>query len=528
MRLDLEARPITVASVTPQVPGRRGAGVAWPAVRAPSRRWFVIALLLAAIAHLPAMPFDPLFLARILVHAPKPAETPPEDGEVLIPVDLDLLADVPRAEDAPPAEPPASEPAAAPAPAAEPSPAAPQEGPARQATGEPPAAKDSRAEDIYDDLDQPKRGTVTLKDPLAVAGGPGKFAVKSPHVQVLFNGNRLRGNMAGAALGGVLTALPEWKSFFDGTNVDPIGDAEHLLIAGPQLRRSRDVVVWMQYRVTEKEMREAIDTLVKRSKGGKWIEGAPVPAAIARAHGYRHVFALVPGRKLLAILPYSARREIEKVKGVKPFNHTSKAGIVIALATPRNAFAGYEDVIDVPKSFKWMRMVVTPLDKGGAGVALEIGDSSPDEAAKNAPVLEKQLSQVRTLAKLATLIGADVLPPMKVEVDHEILRVNATVSQKGLNHILNLARSHFAKKAEQEKKAVNDAKEEEEKEGDGPSAPAGGSVSAGASSPAASAAPAAATAIASAAPSASPSAAPSAEPKLPVIRIPRDRMKKRN
>lgn len=518
VRLDLGAQPITVRPVAPEVPrAGRERGVAWPAVRTPSRRWFVIALLLAVIAHLPALPFDPLFLARILVHTPTGAPEPPEEAEVLVPIDLDLLADAPSTEEKPAADPAPPSPEPAPGPATEPSPAAPEEGPAKQATAAPPAAKETKAEDIYEELDKPRRGTATLKDPLAVAGGPGKFAIKDPHVQVLFNGNRLRGNDAGAALGGVLTTIPEWKSFFAGTSIDPIADTEHLLLAGPQFRNSKNVVVFMQYRVPESEMRAAIDTLVKRTKGGKWIEGAPVPAAIAKAHQYRRVFALVPGKKLLAILPYAARGDLAKLKSVKPFNQASKAGIVIALATPRNAFAGYEEVVDVPKTFKWMRLVVTPLKDGGADVALEIGDESAEKAAEHAPLLEKQLSQVRTLAKIATIIGADVLPPMKVEQDHDILRVNATVSQKGLTHILNLARAHFTKKAEPEKKPSNDAEEEEEKGGNAPSAPAGSTVPAGTSLPAASSAP---TASAASTTTAAASASSTSKPKRPRIHIP--------
>jgi len=480
-RLDLAVPPSTLALVTPSVrSAARDAAApasrrdrpapeasAWPTVRAGSRRLFVIALLVAVVAHLPALPFDPLFLARILLHTAAPAPTAQEPEEVLVPVDLDLLADAPSSEASPGSSAPAaSEPAAPAAPAgdsAPASPAAPASDPAPAKAAPAVAAKD--AGDIYDELDKPKRGTPTLKDPLATAGGPGKFKVKSPHTQVLFNGNRLRGNSAGGALGGVLTAIPEWKSFFEGTKVDPIADADHLLIAGPQFRRSKDVVVWMQYRGSEADMRAAIDTLIQRSPKGtraRWLEDSPVPAAVAVAHNHKRIFALVPGKKLLAILPATAKAQLADVKGVKPFNGTSKAGIVIALDTPRNAFAGYEEIVDVPKTFKWMRMVVTPLTDGGADVALEIGDASAESAAANAPIVEKQLSQVRTLASLATIIGAEVLPPMKVDVDGDILRVKITVSRKGLAHILNLARTHFSKKAPGDDKVDPDVYEDEE------------------------------------------------------------------
>ncbi len=432
----------------------------WPSLRGGSRWWFAVALVIAVIAHLPALPFDPLFLARILLHTPPPPATgEPERQEILIPIDLDLEAEPPRAADVPPPATPPEAPTT-PGSGSEATPGTPVAG--ADATPRPAPITTKKADDIYDELDTPKRATSTLKDPIAVAGGPGKFGPKDAFVQVLFNGNRLRGNNAGSSLGDVLTALPEWKSFFQGTRIDPIGDAEHLLIAGPQLRRSRDVVVWMQYRVPEAEMKAALDALVKRTKGGKWLEDAPVPAAIAMAHDYKRIFALVPGKRLLVILPLSAKDQLAKVKSVRPFNGTSKAGIVISLATPRNAFADYLDVVDVPATYKWLRMVVTPLATGGADVALEIGDASAEAAAKDGPALEKQLAQVRTLAKLATVIGADVLPPMSVQVDKDILRVNATVSQKGLNHILNLARTHFAKRAAEDAKAPKNTKDDDE------------------------------------------------------------------
>ncbi|MFO0590997.1 MAG: hypothetical protein U0441_25865 [Polyangiaceae bacterium] len=442
--------------------GKRRRSPVGPGLRSGSRRLFAVALVLAFVAHLPALPFDPLFLGRLLLHhAPPPAPPDPEPAEVLVPIDLDLESEPPRTTDAPsPNAPPPNAPESPPSTDAAPAPEAPAKGPDASSKSTPIAEK--KADDIYDALDTPKHATATLKDPLSVAGGPGKFGPKDPFVQVLFNGNRLRSNAAGIALGGVLTALPEWKSFFQGTEIDPIEDAEHLLIAGPQFRKSGDVVVWMQYRVSEADMKAAVDTLVKRTKGGKWLEDAPVPAAIAMAHQHKRIFALIPGKKLLVILPLASKDQLAKIKGVRAFSNTSKAGIVISLATPKNAFADVADIVDVPATFKWLRLVVTPAAAGGADVALEIGDASADAAAKDAPALEKQLGQVRTLAKLATVIGADVLPPMTVQVDRDILRVNATVSQKGLQHILNLAKTYFAKRAEPEAKPTKNAKGDDE------------------------------------------------------------------
>jgi hypothetical protein len=465
--LESARRPSTVAVVT------KTARTAWPNVRGAPRLIFPIALLIAVVLHAPALPFDPIFLARILLHtSAPPAETEPESHEVLIPIDLDLEAAPPRTEDVktPPPDQPENPGSAEPAPsaAAEP-PAAPSAGKQDAPATPGPAITTRRADAIYDDLDQPRHATSTLKEPLAIAGGPGQIGPKDAFVQILFNSNRLRGNPAGSAMGSLLTSLPDWKTFFEGTSIDPITDTDHLLIAGPQLRDSRDVVVWMQHRVPESDMHDAIDGLVKRTKGA-WLEGTPIPAAVAEAHNHKRIFALVPGKKLLVIFPEGAKDQLARAKRVRPFSNASRAGIVIALATPRNAFVGYEDVVDVPASFKWLRMVATPVANGGADVVLEIGDASPEDARKHGPLIEDQLAKVRTLAKIATIIGAEVLPPMPVEVDRDILRVHAIISPKGLNHILNLARTHFAKKAQEDakkkeesaRKAAADAKKKDD------------------------------------------------------------------
>jgi hypothetical protein len=269
-------------------------------------------------------------------------------GETIVPIDLDLLADDPSAVASAPSANGAEVPSGAGAPApTTPPPAVPPPAPSASAA---PKAPDAGAPDAGrkppgdagpdasgkggDGDDQPK-----LRDPLNVAGAPGKLASKDPNVQVLIAGDRLRSHALGEWFGRILTSIPQWQSFFRNTNVDPIRDIDHLLIAGPQLRDSSKVVAVMDYRAPTEVMRAAIDVLVERTNGS-WIEDAPVPAARATADRNPRLFAMVPDRRLLVVLPADEEDQLSKLKAMKSFNKSSQAGIVPPCSRRRTPSAG--------------------------------------------------------------------------------------------------------------------------------------------------------------------------------------------
>src|SRR5262245_42569108 len=146
------------------------AGDAYTRIRAASRRLFAVAILLALVAHVPALPLDATFLARLLLHSssPPPDTAEPENEETLIPIDLDLLAGAPRTADGPAAPTTAEPPSAQAGAGAGEGPAAAPSAAATPAPEKPAVAATARPDDIYDGLDKPRHATATLKDPLAV------------------------------------------------------------------------------------------------------------------------------------------------------------------------------------------------------------------------------------------------------------------------------------------------------------------------------------------------------------------------
>ncbi|WP_159397165.1 hypothetical protein [Sorangium cellulosum] len=385
----------------------RGAGFL-PLLRAASRRALATALAVALLLHLPLLP-TPLFAWLEAMFALQGELADYDAGETIVPIDLDLLADDPSAVDtapsatgadpasaagapAPAAPPPAAAPPAASASAAPEAPdaGAPDAGRRPPSDAGPDASADGGPGDAgpIAESDRPK-----LRDPLSVAGAPGKLASKDPNVQVLIAGDRLRSHELGEWFGRILTTIPQWQSFFQDTAIDPIRDIDHMLIAGPQLRDSSKVVAVMDYRASEETMRAAVDVVVQRSNGA-WIEDAPVPAARATAEQSERIFAMVPEKRLLVVLPAEEEDQLSKLKAMKPFNKSSAVGIVISMVTPANAFRG---VYAVPRSLAWMKLTVTPTKDGGADVAILAGDASPEEARVHARELTKTLNALRTL-----------------------------------------------------------------------------------------------------------------------------------
>lgn len=425
-------------------------------VRTASRRALRIALAVALLLHAPFVP-SPLFgWLDLMLHVGSGEIADYDGGEAIIPLDLDLLAADPIAADqapqgesapgAPPAAPAA--PAPAPAPTASASAGAPDAG----ADAAPPRKRtepgDAGAPDAGDGgkPPEPEDGPPKLRDPLAAAGAPGKLASKDPNVQVLIAGDRLRKHDLGPWFGTILTTIPQWQSFFKDTPIDPIRDLDHMLIAGPQFRDTSKVVAVMDYRVPEAEIRAALDALVARTKG-EWLEDAPVPAARAKVERAERIFALIPQKRLLVVLPIDQKDELSKLKGMKPFNRSSAAGIVLSMLTPANAFRG---VYKLPPTLKWMRLTVTPTKDGGADLTLTAGDASAADAAAHAAELTRVINAIRSVDIGITKI--DALDEVKLEAAGDVIWTKLHVREKQLKLIMGFVEQALKDQAEARKK----------------------------------------------------------------------------
>lgn len=276
-------------------------------------------------------------------------------------------------------------------------------------------------------------GIAELKDPASAAGDASKVAGKNPNVQVLIASERLRKHDLGSTFGKLLTSLPEWATFFDGTGIDPVRDLDHVLLTGPQFRDFRKVVAVMDYNVSSKKIRDAMSVVVERS-AGSWVEPSPFPAAKitpAFDRGER-ILAHVPERRLLVLLPDDAKDQLSKLKSMKGFAK-SPVGILVSLVTPARAFRGLP--FTLPQSLKVLRLSVTPKPEGAAELTLELLDGSPEEAREHAPELTRAIDSIRVLD--LGLFKKTFIDHVELVADGAMIRGTLMITPRQLRFLLD-------------------------------------------------------------------------------------------
>ncbi|HYQ18309.1 MAG TPA: hypothetical protein VEQ58_21185, partial [Polyangiaceae bacterium] len=354
-------------------------------------------LALALVLHAPLTPLSGVLgLVRLLGGEPEPPALPP-----VTEIPLDIIDDDGASGAAKPAEPPP--PPAEPEAVAEPNlpkePEAPVEKPKKPKPKKEPkpeladagVPQDAGAPDASDAGDAgsegPKKPGEGIGSP--VAGISDKRVVDpNANVQLLVHNDRVRKHPLGDRIGPLLKNVYQWRDFFGPTALDPIKDIDRMLIVGPQLRDSRDVVAILQFNVSGSQLHDAVDALVSRDPEGGWLEG-PVP--VAKAHADRGERAFVfPSPQILVVTPPSAQASAQRLS--KKFRLPGPKGDEIALAkiaTPYRAFSGLP--VTIPKTIGSAELRLSPGADGGVVIDVLAHDESEELAIKDARTLTAAL-----------------------------------------------------------------------------------------------------------------------------------------
>ena len=370
--------------VRPRIQGYGALVEAWSRWRGGvdnDRRWMFWAVL-SVLLH---VPFTPLvgvlgLVGWFLSTDPDIPEAPP-----ITTIPIELLEEEAAAPEAPAPLAPA-DPAAVPTPTPEPGPTAavkplPEKPPTPDA-GAPDAGPPPKASAEAPD------GGAPIADPVALSGGARRVVDPNANVRLIIDTEKLRSHPLGPRVGLLLARVHQWRDFMGPTGVDPVQDIDRVLIVGPQLRRTGDVVAVIQHRLGRERMRGAIDALVTRDPNGAWLDD-PVPVARASADRAERYFVL-PSERIVVVTPKSA------LDAAKAMTRTLKIPALVGsqvatayVATPHRAFRGMP--LSVPESIKWARARVTPLAGGGARIEIEAEDASAEQAASSARDLEREI-----------------------------------------------------------------------------------------------------------------------------------------
>ncbi len=362
----------------------RGSGnTGWPA--AGGREWRLWAMLGASVLGHILVTAGPLLLglAGLWAFDQPVSDEPPVDA-----IPVDLLTDEPGAEPEPPPTPP-PEPAAV---ALPPEPDAPKTAP------EPAAAKPVPPPQEPDE--KPDKPPGSLGDPVARAGLAGKAVDSNANVRILLHMSAVREHPLGTRIGGLLERAPQWSDFFGAAGVDPVRDVDHVLVAGPQLRDSSNVVAVVQHRLDQAAVTAAFERMVAR--GGEWIDHKP-DIVKARADRAERLF-VAPSSHIVAVVPSSAEKSARALsKNVRFSAATGGVALEAYVVTPWRVARGTG--IKIPESLRWVRIEVSPEVGGGALIRIEAEDGSPEQAAEDAPKLEKMVRAASTLDLGGGMLG---------------------------------------------------------------------------------------------------------------------------
>lgn len=226
-------------------------------------------------------------------------------------------------------------------------------------------------------------------DPVALAGDAGQIADPNANVRLMLYAEVIRNHPIGPQVGALMRRTPQWSDFFGPSEIDPIRDVDRVMIAGPQLRNSSEVVAVVQHRLSKDRIDAAFEALVARK--GEWID-REARLAKARADRAPRLFA-APNDKVVIVAPPQLEKQVRKLGSEATFPpNDGKVAMTAYVVDPANAAKGTG--LALPKTFKWLRVDLRPTADGGGVLQLLIQDVDEAEAGQNAQLVEALLSQV--------------------------------------------------------------------------------------------------------------------------------------
>jgi len=312
----------------------------------------------------------------------------------------------------------------------------------------PPAAKPPSAAEKTPEpppAAKPAAGRADIDHPLAVSGVQTELVDSNANVNLLLLSERVREHPLGARIGRLLVGFPQWSSFFETAEIDPIRDLNRILVVGPEFRRSADVVAIIQHRLGREVLRKAIDRLVRRPPSGRWLK-AKVPAARAHADRAERLFVL-PSSNLLVVAPLHLEKQLLAAPPIKFPAPEGKEALVLHVRSPAHALRGLP--IAVPESMTWLRLDVTTLDGGAAELRVSAEDGDAATARSHARSLTAAINALTNpdLGALGALLGLRsiaLIDAFELRSEGNRIYGHVEVSRAQLERLLSLAEELLA------------------------------------------------------------------------------------
>jgi hypothetical protein len=271
-----------------------------------------------------------------------------------------------------------------------------------------------------------------------MVGGVGAVQADVPLVVLLLNVEVIRQNPVGAKVGPLLSGVPQWSEALEGTQVDPVRDADWVLITGPGLIYTEKDAIIIRYNASEAVANAAVAAVRKRSHNGADFDaGVPgVKATLAHADHFPRVL-LQPQPHILAIVPpYYANTAAKLLSKQKVSAHVRPGeALRLTLQNPHKPMPVF------PEAITELQAWIVPRADGGA-------DIFADGRCKDAAAAEESADALASFHKryMQSLegVGANIathglLRGVDVKTEGSVVKIRVPASRDQLEAILNLA-----------------------------------------------------------------------------------------
>ena len=249
-----------------------------------------------------------------------------------------------------------------------------------------------------------------------------------------------------------LRGVPDWQLLLEGSGIDPVGDLDRLLVATPNLQRSK-LVLAGRHRREDAFARKSVKRLARsRGKGVRWQQRYGVPTApwynldrtprtIALLSAQH--FSITRRQDLERVLAMAKARELRDAK---------KEGLVAARGPDALLSMGPEEAISLEVEGVH-RFIVGSIKHVPVRLRLAVRETGTDEAtvsvlatyaskaeASDASIYWKKVAQFYSQQLIMTLSGfGKTLRRMELTPEEDRVQVSFTLSADQIRFILSYA-----------------------------------------------------------------------------------------
>ncbi len=281
---------------------------------------------------------------------------------------------------------------------------------------------------------------------------------------------RVRRSPLAADVRGVLSAMPDWQVLLEGSGIEPIDDLDRLLVASPNLERSR-LIAAGRVSADEGSIRAAAERLATANGATlTWRTAEGVPVADWHDHDpSERVVALIGPQhfviaraedlsRVLAVARVRASRDEERPEASPdqpPREHPADAllsmregeGLSLEVEGFRN-FAQARPGRRSPLAMLPSRLRLGMLEQPeGVGARIR-GDFDDADQARAAAAYWDEMRQAYSRNIIASVLGlSGVLSRLSVRSESATLRAEVDISTAEMRRLLSLVRGFFADRA---------------------------------------------------------------------------------